>query len=131
MSPNETTFIHLQTFQSEDAIAQGIHDVVERSFIRHIEEVFVVRIAGDELNLRDERLRVLLPADIMTKNLEPSVGEKIEGFILREYGKSMSSSIKALMDKAGCRERREQARKLESINRLFGTAEGNYFSMFH
>lgn len=67
----------------------------------------------------------------MTKNLEPSVGEKTEEFMLREYGESMSSPIKALMDKTGCREKREQARKLESINRFFGTDEENYFSMFH
>lgn len=65
----------LLTFQSEDAISQGIHNVIQCSFIRHIEEVFIVGITGDVLDLRDERLWVLLPADVMTENLEPSVGE--------------------------------------------------------
>lgn len=71
-----TFFIHPQTFQSEDAITQGIHNVIERGFICHIEKVFVVRVAGDIFDLRDERLGVLLPADIMTKNLEPSMKER-------------------------------------------------------
>lgn len=69
----------LQTFQGEDAIAQGIHNVIQCSFIRHIEKVFIVGITGNVLDLRDERLWVLLPADVMTKNLEPSVGETQNG----------------------------------------------------
>ena len=64
------------TFQGEDPVSQSVHNVIERSFIRHVEEEFVVRIAGDVLDLVNERLRVLLPADIMTQNLETSVGGK-------------------------------------------------------
>lgn len=70
------SFIHPQTFQGEDAISQGIHNVVERSFIGHIEKVFVVRVAGDILDLSNECLRVLLTADVMTQNLEPSMRER-------------------------------------------------------
>lgn len=77
--------MRLQTFQSEDAIAKGIHNVVQGGFIRHIEEVFVVGIAGDVLNLRNERLWILLPADVMTENLEPSVGERRNCFLEGEF----------------------------------------------
>lgn len=65
-----------QTFQSEDAIPQGIHNVIECSFIGHIEKIFVIRIAGDILNLSNECLRVLLPADVMTQNLEHSIRQR-------------------------------------------------------
>lgn len=65
--------IHPQTFQSEDAVAEGIHNVVERSFIRHVEKVFVIRVAGDIFDLRNKSLGVLLPTDVMAKNLEPDV----------------------------------------------------------
>lgn len=65
-SVKQLLYMYPQTFQSEDAIAQSIHNIVERSFIGHIEEVFVVRIAGDILDLSDERVRVLLPPDVMS-----------------------------------------------------------------
>lgn len=61
--------IHPQTFQGEDAVAKGVHDVIERGFVRHVEEVLVVGVAGDVFNLRDERLGVLLPSDVMTEDL--------------------------------------------------------------
>lgn len=100
-----------QTFQSEDAIAQGIHNVIQCGFIRHIEEVFIVGITGDVLDLRDERLWVLLPADVMTENLEPSVGETQWCVSRGNYGETISGSTKALMDKAGCREREQRLSK--------------------
>lgn len=68
--------MHLPTFQGEDAIAQGVHDVVERGLVRHVEEVLVVGVAGDVFDLGDERLGVLLPSDVVTEDLEGSVGEK-------------------------------------------------------
>lgn len=64
------------TLQCEDSISQGIDDVIECSFIRHVEEEFVIRVAGDVLDLIDERLGVLLPADVMTQNLKHRRGEK-------------------------------------------------------
>lgn len=64
------------TFESENTVAQGVHDVIECGFIGHIEEVFVIRVAGDVLDLIDERLRILLPADVMTQNLQPNVTER-------------------------------------------------------
>lgn len=67
---------HLPTFQGEDAVAQGVHDVVERGLVRHVEEVLVVGVAGDVFDLGDERLGVLLPSDVVTEDLEGSVGEK-------------------------------------------------------
>lgn len=79
LHPTRIVLMWPQTFESEDAIPQGIHNVIQRGFIRHIEEVFVVGIAGDVLDLRDERLWVLLPADVMTEDLEPSVGERRSG----------------------------------------------------
>lgn len=68
--------MHLPTFQGEDAVAQGVHDVVERGLVRHVEEVLVVGVAGDVFDLGDERLGVLLPSDVVTEDLEGSVGEK-------------------------------------------------------
>lgn len=44
-------FIQPRTFQSEDAITQGIHNVVKCGFIGHIEKVLVVRVAGDVFDL--------------------------------------------------------------------------------
>lgn len=70
---------HLQTFQGEDAIAQGVHNVIESGLVRHVEEVLVVGVAGDVFNLGDERLGVLLPSDVMAEDLEGSVGEREEG----------------------------------------------------
>lgn len=64
------------TFQSEDAISQGVHDVIERSFIGHVEKVLLFGGTGDRLDLCDERLWVLLPADVMTQNLEASVRQR-------------------------------------------------------
>lgn len=79
VSPIQMVLTSPQTFQSEDAISQGIHNVIQCRFVRHIEEVFIVGVAGDVLDLRDERLWVLLPADVMTENLEPGVGETQSG----------------------------------------------------
>lgn len=59
-----------RTFQGEDAVAKGVHDVIERGFVRHVEEVLVVGVAGDVFNLGDERLGVLLPSDVMSEDLE-------------------------------------------------------------
>lgn len=81
---NIAFFIRPQTFQSEDAISQGIHNVVEGGFISHIEKVFVVGVAGDVLDLSNESLRVLLPPDVMTKNLERSVRNREKHPLKRE-----------------------------------------------
>ena len=67
------------TFQSEDAISQGVHNVIERGFIGHIEKVFLLWVAGDRLDLLNKCLRILLSADVMTQNLEASVREQVRG----------------------------------------------------
>lgn len=68
-----------QTFQGEDAISEGVNDVIERRFIGHIEKEFLFGFAGDGLDLFDEHLWVLLPTDVMTENLEASVRERGRG----------------------------------------------------
>lgn len=75
----EPPFSVSQTFQCEDAISQGINNVIERSFIGHIEKVLLFGVAGDRLDLFNERLWVLLPPDVMTQNLEAGVRGKKKG----------------------------------------------------
>lgn len=67
---NMLSVFNTVTFQSEDAISQCINNVVERSFVRNIEKIFVVRVAGDELDLLNESFRVLLSPDVMTQDLK-------------------------------------------------------------
>lgn len=57
------------TFQAEDAVTQGIHDVVEGGLVGDVEEVFLVRVAGDVLDLANEILGVLLPAEVVPQHL--------------------------------------------------------------
>jgi len=57
------------TFQAEDAVAQGVHDVVEGGLVADVEEVFLIRVAGDVLDLADEILWVLLPAEVVPQHL--------------------------------------------------------------
>lgn len=47
-----------QTFQTEDAFSKCVHNVLQRRLVRHIEEVLVIRVAGDVLDLTEEGLRV-------------------------------------------------------------------------
>lgn len=35
------------TFQAEDPVPQGIHDVFQGCLVRHVEEMLVVRVTGD------------------------------------------------------------------------------------
>lgn len=74
MSATPDLFIRI-TFQSEDPISQSVHDVVQRSFVRHVEKILLVRIAGDILDLVDESLRVLLFPDVISQNLKPGKGK--------------------------------------------------------
>lgn len=67
---NMLSVFNTVTFQSEDAISQCINNVVERGFVRNIEKIFVVRVAGDELDLLNESFRVLLSPDVMTQDLK-------------------------------------------------------------
>ncbi|KAF3839711.1 hypothetical protein F7725_018428 [Dissostichus mawsoni] len=62
LTPPEDCRFYFQSVysHSEDAISQGVHNVIERGFIGHIE-------------------KVLLSADVMTQNLEASVREKEPG----------------------------------------------------
>lgn len=39
------------TFQGEDPLSQRIYNVFERRLVRHVEEVLLVWVAGDELDL--------------------------------------------------------------------------------
>lgn len=57
------------TFQAEDAVAQSVHDVVEGGLVGDVEEIFLVRVAGDVLDLADEVLGVLLAAQVMPQHL--------------------------------------------------------------
>lgn len=46
------------TFQAEDPLSQGVHDVLERGLVGDVEEVFVIGVAGDELDLVQKGLGV-------------------------------------------------------------------------
>ena len=72
--PGPTPLCPTHTFQREDAVAQGVHDIVQRGLVRHVEEVFVVGVAGDVLDLVNEGPRVLLPSDVVAQDLGTRVG---------------------------------------------------------
>lgn len=57
------------TFQAEDPVPQGIHDVVEGCLVRHVEEILLVGVAGDVLDLTDEGFGVLLPTNVVPEDL--------------------------------------------------------------
>lgn len=57
------------TFQAEDAVAQGVHNVVEGGLVSDVEEILLVWVAGDVLDLTDEIFRVLLPAEVVPQHL--------------------------------------------------------------
>lgn len=57
------------TFQTEDALSKRIHNVLQRSLIRHVEEVLVVRVTGDVLDFIEEGLRVDSSAVVVAKDL--------------------------------------------------------------
>ncbi len=48
----------LQTFQTEDAFSECIHNILQCRLVCHIKEVFVIRVTGDVLDLIEEGLRV-------------------------------------------------------------------------
>ena len=64
------------TFQREDTVPQGVHNVIQCCLVRHVEEVFVVGVAGDVLDLVNEGPRVLLPADVMAQDLGTRAGRR-------------------------------------------------------
>lgn len=58
------------TFQTEDPLAQSIHNVFQGSFVGHVEEMLVVRIAGDVFDLTEESLWVDPSTVIVAQHLE-------------------------------------------------------------
>lgn len=48
----------VKTFQTEDAFSESIHNILQRSLIGHIEEVFVIWVTGNVLDFIEEGLRV-------------------------------------------------------------------------
>lgn len=64
------------TFQAENPLSQSIHDVLERCLVGDVEEVFVIGVAGDELDLVQKGLRVDSSPVVITQDL---VGNKTRG----------------------------------------------------
>lgn len=62
-----------QTFQTENAFPESIHDVLQRWLICHIKEVLVVWVTGDVLNLIEESLGVDSSAVVVAEDLQPQI----------------------------------------------------------
>lgn len=88
------------TFQGEDPLSQRIHNVFERRLVRHVEEVLLVWVAGDELDLLQEGLRVDPTAVVVTQNLQKERREKerVQGGPIRiqESGTSEGAGLTAM-----------------------------------
>lgn len=87
------------TFQGEDPLSQRVHDVFERRLVRHVEEVLLVWVAGDELDLLQEGLRVDPAAVVVTQNLqrEPEGASSGEGQIkIQDSGASEGAGLTAM-----------------------------------
>lgn len=63
------------TFQGEDPLSQRVHNVFERRFVRHVEEVLLIWVTGNELDLLQERLRVDLKAVVVAQDLQEECRE--------------------------------------------------------
>lgn len=90
------------TFQGEDPLSQRIYNVFERRLVRHVEEVLLVWVAGDELDLLQEGLRVDPTAVVVTQNLQKerreSQKERVQGGPIRilESGTSEGAGLTAM-----------------------------------
>lgn len=60
------------TFQREDPLSQCVHDVLQCRLVRHIEEVLLIRVAGNELDFLQEGFRVDSSTVVVTQDLEQS-----------------------------------------------------------
>lgn len=90
------------TFQGEDPLSQRIYNVFERRLVRHVEEVLLVWVAGDELDLLQEGLRVDPTAVVVTQNLHEehreSQKKRVQGGPIRiqESGASEGVGLTAM-----------------------------------
>lgn len=65
----EFFFFFFATFQAEDPLPECIDDVLQRRLIRHIEEVFVVRVTGNVLDFIEEGLWIDSSAVVVAEDL--------------------------------------------------------------
>lgn len=59
----------VKTFQTEDALSKSIHNILQRSLIGHIKEVFVIWVAGNVLDFTEEGLGVDSPTVVVAEDL--------------------------------------------------------------
>lgn len=58
------------TFQTEDPFPESIHNVFQSSLICDIEEMFVIRVAGDVFDLFQKGFWINSSPVVITKNLD-------------------------------------------------------------
>lgn len=71
------------TFQREDPLSQRVRDVLQRRLVRHIEEVLLIRVAGDELDFLQKGFGVDSSTVVITQNLDKTQSKALRTEFLK------------------------------------------------